>query len=248
MPDPIIVLITGTRKGIGKFLAEHYLRKGHSVIGCSRKETDLSNGNYRHFCLDVSDEPKVKQMFSKIRKEYGRIDVLINNAGIASMNHILLTPVETVRRILNTNVVGTVILSRESAILMRRKRWGRIINFATIATPLKLAGESIYASSKAAIISLTQILAKELSEFGITVNAVGPAPVKTDLILSISEEKINEIFACAISVYSSFLSPTEIVNGTRIQPCSMRAKNRDIALGEKSASKTVTVPLLMSCS
>jgi 3-oxoacyl-[acyl-carrier protein] reductase len=149
--------------------------------------------NYQHFCLDISAENDVKQMFAEIIKEYGRLDVLINNAGIASMNHILLTPIETVRSIMETNFLGTFLCCREAAKLMKRQGMGRIVNFTTVATPLKLEGEAIYASSKAAIITLTQIMAKELASFGITVNAVGPTPIETDLIKSVPPDKIDNL-------------------------------------------------------
>lgn len=190
-----VVLITGTRKGIGRFLVEHYTARGWTVIGCSRAASDLSLPNYRHFCLDVSDEPAVKAMFAEIRKTHGHLDVLINNAGIASMNHALLTPVLTVRQILDTNVVGTFLFCREAAKLMQKQPGGRIVNFATVATPLKLEGEAIYAASKAAVLTLTQVLAREFAPFGITVNAVGPTPVKTDLIRSVPKEKMDALIA-----------------------------------------------------
>ncbi len=188
-----VILITGTRKGIGRYLVEYYLEKGFRVIGCSRKPVDWNFEDYRHFCLDVSDEAKVKQMFTEVRKTYNGVDVLINNAGIASMNHTLLTPLKTVQNILNTNIVGTFLFCREAAKLMQKKLSGRIVNFTTVAVPLKLEGESIYAASKAAIISFTEILAKELASYNITVNAVGPSPVRTDLIRSISEKKIDSL-------------------------------------------------------
>ncbi len=188
-----VILITGTRKGIGRYLAEYYVEKGLQVIGCSRKPIDYEARNYHHFCLDVSDEIKVKQLFAEIRKTYKRLDVLINNAGIASMNHILLTPLKTVRKILETNIIGTFLFCREAAKLTQRNHYGRIVNFATVAIPLKLEGEAIYASSKAAVVSLTEILSRELAEFGITVNAIGPTPVKTDLIRSVPQEKIESL-------------------------------------------------------
>jgi 3-oxoacyl-[acyl-carrier protein] reductase len=106
------------------------------------------------------------------------------------MNHVLLTPLTTVQKIFNTNVAGTFLFCREAAKLMQRRKTGRIVNFATVATPLKLEGEAAYAASKAAVESLTEVLARELADFGITVNAVGPTPIKTDLIKSVPEEKM----------------------------------------------------------
>ena len=123
MGEEQVILITGTRKGIGKYLAHYYVEKGFRVVGCSRQEVDYELSDYRHYCLDVSDEVKVKQMFSEIRRTYERLDVLINNAGIASMNHFVLTPLETVRRIMETNVVGTFLFCREAAKLMQKKRY-----------------------------------------------------------------------------------------------------------------------------
>lgn len=188
-----VMLITGSRKGIGRYLVEYYLEKNFNVIGCSRKEVDFKFDKYKHYCLDVSDENSVKNMFSDIRKCYGKLDVLINNAGIASMNHFLLTSLDSVQSILNTNFIGTFLFCREAAKLMQKNRFGRIINFVSVAIPLKLAGEAVYSSSKSAVISLTQIISKELAQYGITVNAVGPTPVKTDLIHNVPEEKINII-------------------------------------------------------
>jgi 3-oxoacyl-[acyl-carrier protein] reductase len=161
------------------------------VIGCSRSPSDLANARYRHFELDICDEPAVQKMFSDLAKEYQGLDILINNAGIASMNHALATPTATAARIMSTNVTGMFLMSREAAKVMMRTKWGRIVNFATVATPLKLEGEAIYAASKAAVISLTQILAREFAPFGITVNAIGPTPVRTDLIAAIPESKLE---------------------------------------------------------
>jgi 3-oxoacyl-[acyl-carrier protein] reductase len=195
--DKPVTLITGTSKGIGKALVEHYVSLGHHVIGCSRSAVDWkiegAEGTYKHYIADVTDEIAVKAMFSDMRKQYGRLDHLINNAGIASMNHSMLTPLTTVHQVLGTNVVGTFLFCRESAKLMQKKRYGRIINFATVATPLKLEGEAIYAASKAAVITLTQIMAKEFGEYGITVNAIGPTPVQTDLIKSVPKGKIDSL-------------------------------------------------------
>jgi len=186
-----VMIITGTRKGIGRYLAEYYLEREFIVIGCSGAITDLKHENYDHFCLDVSDEIKVKKMVSWIVGKYKKIDYLINNAGIASMNHSLLTPLSIVEKIFKTNVFGTFLFCRETAKIMSKNKFGRIINFTSVASPLNLSGEAIYAASKSAIEKLTMILAKEFGNNGITVNAIGPSPIKTDLIKNVGEEKLN---------------------------------------------------------
>jgi 3-oxoacyl-[acyl-carrier protein] reductase len=194
-PENKVVLITGTRKGIGRALVEHYLKKGCRVFGCSRSRFEGELPNYRHYCLDIADEPTVKNMFADIKKREDRVDVLINNAGVASMNHSLLVPIASVDKIMETNFTGTFLFCREAARLMQPHRYGRIVNFTTVAVPLKLEGEAAYAASKAAVISLTQILAREFSDFGITVNAVGPTPIKTDLIAGVPSSKLDALIA-----------------------------------------------------
>lgn len=194
MSEPV-TLVTGTRKGLGRFLAEHYLAKGHVVVGCSRDESDLKHERYHHFLADVADEKAVKPIFTHLRQTHGKLDHLVNNAGIASMNHVLLTPMSTVDSIFDTNLKGTFLFAREAAKLMQRQKYGRIVNMTTVATPLMLEGEAIYAASKAAVLSLTQVLARELGPFGITVNSVGPTPVKTDLIRSVPKEKLDALLA-----------------------------------------------------
>jgi 3-oxoacyl-[acyl-carrier protein] reductase len=208
-----VTLITGTRKGIGKFLAEYYTRKGHHVIGCSRGEIDWTLEGYEHYKVDVADETAVKELFSVIRKTHGKLDNLINNAGIASMNHSILTPLSVVHNVLNTNVVGTFLFCREAAKLMQKNHYGRIVNFSTVAVPFKLEGEAIYVASKAAVVSLTEVLAREFAELGITVNAVGPTPVETDLIRSVPKEKISQLLARqAIPRFATFEDIANVID------------------------------------
>ncbi|MEC7230220.1 MAG: SDR family oxidoreductase [Verrucomicrobiota bacterium] len=189
------IVITGTRKGIGKEMAKHYLAEGWQVVGCSRGEGSIEHAHYQHFSLDVSEEDAVTAMARTIKASHGKVEALLNNAGIASMNHALLTPASTVNRILQTNVVGTFLFCREMSKLMRRTKNGRIINFTTVAHPLNLEGEAIYAASKAAVESLTRILARELAELKITVNAIGPTPIETDLIRGVPQEKMDALLA-----------------------------------------------------
>jgi 3-oxoacyl-[acyl-carrier protein] reductase len=188
-----ITLITGTSKGIGRYLMEWYLELGHQVIGCSRTEVEVKSPNYTHILADVSDEQDIKKLMRLIKSKYNRLDHLINNAGVAAMNHSLLTPLDTVKRVFKTNVIGTFLFCREAAKLMSKNKFGRIINFSTVAVPLKLSGEAVYAASKAAIVSLTEVLAYEFADYGITVNAIGPTPIDTDLIRSVPKKKITEL-------------------------------------------------------
>ncbi len=189
----MIILITGSRKGIGRYLAQYYLDQGHIVIGCSRNESDLVHENYHHYTADVADEASIRMLIGNVRQSFEYIDVLINNAGIASMNHFLLTPADTCRNILETNFMGTFIMCREFARIMRKSKSPRIINFSTVARALNLEGEAIYASSKAAVETFTRVIAKELASYGITVNAIGPSPVKTDLIKNVPGDKLDEL-------------------------------------------------------
>ncbi len=186
-----VILISGTRKGIGRYLAEYYLLKDFIVAGCSRRSSDLTHPNYKHYQLDVADENAVVKMVRDVHKQHGRIDVLINNAGIAMMNHFMLSPMEKVDDVMRTNFFGTFLLSREVAKNMIRRKNGRIINFSSVAVPLVLEGEAVYASMKSAVEMFTKISARELAEYNVTVNAVGPTPVDTDLIKNVPHEKIS---------------------------------------------------------
>ncbi len=194
MADARAMLVTGARKGIGRFLVEYYAEQGYKVAGCSRNPSDFDHPSYRHYEADVSDERAMTRLFGKLRKDLGGLDILINNAGVASMNHFVLTPTATVRRIMETNVLGTFTCCREAVkLIMAGKRPGRIVNMSTVATPLNLEGEAAYAASKAAVVSLTKILAREVADLGITVNAVGPTPIETDLIRSVASEKMEAL-------------------------------------------------------
>lgn len=191
--DRPVALITGASSGIGSYLARRYAAQGLQVIGFSRRAGEIPGPDYDQVQGDVTDEQQVRSLFSYLRDRYDRLDILINNAGVASMNYAMLTPTETAQRILSTNFLGTFLLCREAARLMRQRSFGRIVNLGTVAVPMNIEGESIYAASKSAVVTFTRILAKELAPFNITCNVVGPTPIDTNLIKSVPEEKIQKI-------------------------------------------------------
>lgn len=213
-----VMLVTGSRKGIGRYLCEYYLEKGYLVEGCSRGDSDLKAPGYKHTELDVADERGVRMWIGDVTKRHGRIDVVLNNAAIASMNHILLTPAKTADRMLSVNVTGTMLVCRDAAKVMIRRKYGRIVNFTTIVAPIALAGEAIYAASKSAVVTFTRILAFELGQWGITANSFGATPIMTDMIKGVPQDKIDAVvgglavkrlgtnFDCA-NVCDFFISP-----------------------------------------
>jgi len=123
MSDRPVILITGTSKGIGKYLSHYYASYGYDVIGCSRGKIDFKIENYRHFYLDISDENQLKEMFKAVKIEYGRLDALINNAGLTSTNYAMLLNADHIKSVYATNVIGTMLASREAIKIMKKKVW-----------------------------------------------------------------------------------------------------------------------------
>jgi 3-oxoacyl-[acyl-carrier protein] reductase len=188
-----ITLITGTSRGIGAHLAEHYLKLGHTVLGLSRTEPEYKHPDYFHFAINISDDNAVRETFDQIGKQFGSLTNLINNAGISALNHSMLTSMDSVRKIFEVNYMAAFLISQESVRLMRKQKFGRIINFSTISVPLHSEGVAAYASSKSAIEELTRILAKELGEIGITVNCIGPSTIDTKLARGIPRHRVEEL-------------------------------------------------------
>jgi 3-oxoacyl-[acyl-carrier protein] reductase len=211
-PEREVVLITGSRVGIGQYLARHYVERGAQVIGCSRQPVEQELDGYTHFCLDVADESAVQDMFTAVNEKFGRLDILINNAGVGSMNHILLTPLATVRKVMEVNYLGTFLCSREAAKLMRRRKYGRIVNMSSIGVSIHLEGEASYVASKSAVEELTRVMARELAPFNITCNLVGPSPLETDLTRGVPAEKMEAMVQrLAIKRMSTFADIANVV-------------------------------------
>lgn len=190
MPNAII---TGTSRGLGCALAEKLLHEGWNVWGLSRSPSPIKHKHYREHLIDITDEAGVQNVVSLISQNSTNIDLLVNNAGAASMNAFLLTPAKTAEALMRLNYLGTFHCLQAVGKLMVRQRHGLVINITTVAVPLVLAGEAAYAASKAAVDSLTKVTAEELKSHGITVIGLGFGPMDTDLIKAVNKEKINQI-------------------------------------------------------
>jgi 3-oxoacyl-[acyl-carrier protein] reductase len=166
-------VVTGSSRGIGRALAARFLERGDMVIGCSRSKGDLKHERYRHFSVDVADEAGVRGMFSMIAEDGARIDLLVNNAGIGLSRLALLTPSAEFANIMKVNLLGAFIVAREALRLMKRARFGRIVNFSSINVPLASIGGVAYNASKAGLESLAATLARECASEDITINCIG---------------------------------------------------------------------------
>lgn len=189
MNDSPVMIITGSSRGIGRGMAEHFVRKGYRVAGCSRGSSSIDLEGYRHTQVDVGDEKQVQRWIRSIRREYGRIDVLVCNAGQASAVLLLtMTSGEILESMLRTNVAGAYYVCREVAKAMVLQRSGRIITTSSMAVGLHEKGTSAYSATKSAIVEMTKILAKELASSGITCNVLAPSMIATEAVAALGED------------------------------------------------------------
>mgnify|MGYP001340261273 CR=1 FL=1 len=185
------IIVTGSSSGLGEYICDAALLEGLNPIGLAR--TPANHSRFITFECDVSDHTQVKNTFKQIKKK-NEPHVLINTAGIASMNLFLTTPPKKMQQIVNTNVLGTMYCCQEALkCFVRQKNRNLIINFSTIAVPLSLKGESVYVASKGAVESFSKTLARESADFNCNVNVIAPGPVDTKLISGIPDSKIQDI-------------------------------------------------------
>lgn len=190
-----IVVVTGARKGLGRLLAEYFLGEGAQVIGLSRGDSSITHSNYDHHSIDVGDALAVKATFVKIGRVHGGVHIVINNAGVAEFSHAVLMPAARAEEMVRTNFLGVLYVAREAAKLMRRGKFGRIINIGSVASVMEPAGGSVYAATKAASMTLTGVLAKEFANSAITVNTLSISAFQTDMLEQLPREKVDAIFA-----------------------------------------------------
>ena len=185
-----MIVVTGASKGLGKAICERLSSKNMEVFGVSR---DVSSIKFPAMSCDVSSYDDIKKLVKELKRLKVNIDGLINAAGIAAMNLAVTTPPDMSRRIIDTNLLGTIYCCQLIAPLMIRNKRGSIINFSTIAVALGLKGESVYAASKAGIEGFTRPFAREMSDFNIKVNCIAPGPINTDLLKGITSTQIDNI-------------------------------------------------------
>jgi len=186
-----VALITGGARGIGRTISLNLAQRGFLVVVNHDQSVDAAaslveeigalGGVARAMRANVADSDAVTAMFQRLRAEVGQLDVLVNNAGVLHEGIFALTKLDDFWAVLNTNLGGVVNCSKNAIPLLVSKRKGRIINIASIAALHCNVGLSAYATSKAAIIALSKVLARELASSGVSVNVVAPGLVDTDM-------------------------------------------------------------------
>ncbi len=185
-----IALVTGCNRGIGKAILEIFLRNGATVYAAARTEGSLGDiaAEYpgcRPAYLDVTDSAAVKDLLMRIKKESGRLDVLVNNAGVMQDALIGMISRQQIEQTYAVNVFAVVELIQYAARqFFNRQKSGSVINMTSIMGVRGNAGQMLYSSSKGAVIALTRSAAKELAPLGVRVNAIAPGAIDTDLLRS----------------------------------------------------------------
>lgn len=200
-----VILVTGASRGIGRATAMLLAKNGARVIvnynGNEEKAKELvdelvdSGFEAVMFKADVSKEDEVKALYDFVKEKYGRLDVLINNAGIMKNNLIMMTKADEFDQITDVNCRGVFLCTRIFSKMMTRQKAGKIINTASIVGVYGNSGQTLYSASKSFVIGYTKAAAKELGHFGITVNAVAPGFIETDLTKTTSEKVREDLLA-----------------------------------------------------
>lgn len=198
--DQQIVIVTGATRGIGKAIAEAFLKANAYVIciyAGNMAAAKIFEQDNNHFCshfelvqCDVSNENEVQKLFSDIESKFDSIDVLVNNAGIRRDSVLALMASADWYKVIDINLSGTYLMSKQAVLLMMKKKYGRIVNITSPVSHLGFAGQANYAASKAGQIGLTKTLAKETAKKKITVNCVSPGFIATDFIDDLSVDQL----------------------------------------------------------
>jgi 3-oxoacyl-[acyl-carrier protein] reductase len=187
------VLVTGSRRGVGKLICDHFLANGAQVIGFARDDATIEHTNYIHMKVDLNNESDIVDAFKTLRSKRISIQIVINNAAVLTSQHAMIMPVSSARAMIDTNFLAPFIVSREAAKMMRKSKWGRIINIGSMAVKLKPVGDSVYAATKAALEMLASVMAKEFSSFGVTCNTLAISAIETDMLAQLPKDKVDDI-------------------------------------------------------
>lgn len=218
MAEKKIAVVTGASRGIGRAIALELARSGAFVVinynGSEEKAKEVQaqirseGGDAAVFRCNVADFEASRDFFGEVVKTYGRIDILVNNAGITRDGLLLRMSEEDFSRVLDVNLKGTFNGIRHASRQMLKQRSGRIINMASVVGICGNAGQANYAASKAGVIGLTKSAAKELASRGITVNAIAPGFIETDMTEALSDS-VKEASAKLIPM-GSFGKPEDV--------------------------------------
>lgn len=197
-----IAVVTGASKGIGRACALRLAKDGmtvvvnysHSDVEAAKavEEIKAAGGDAVAYKADVSDLDQVKEMFKFVSDTYGRVDVLVNNAGIVRDEYLLMLTQENLDKCLDLNIKGYFYCAQQAALKMFSQKSGVIVNMSSVSSKMALAGQSVYSATKGAVNSMTQTMAKELARKKIRVNAVCPGFVQTEMVEQLPEDKKKE--------------------------------------------------------
>ena len=203
-----VALVTGGAKGIGAEVCARLAAAGHHVLVAdldteAAEATALrlreAGGRAVALTMDVGHPESIAQTFDHVDRTFGRCDILVNCAGIAKVFPFLDFPLDNFVATMNINVTGTLLCAQAAARLMVPRRWGRIVNIASVAGMRAVgSGRTAYGTSKGAVIALTRQMAVELAEHGITANAVAPGPVDTPMTQVLHTEAFRQEYSKAI--------------------------------------------------
>jgi 3-oxoacyl-[acyl-carrier protein] reductase len=191
--DGKIALITGARRGVGRMIADYFLLEGAGVIGFARGSQTIEHGRYTHFQLDISKADEVQDAFRLISRQFPTLHIVVNNAGAFTSQPAMIMPAQSARAMVETNLLGTFHVSREAAKIMRKGKFGRIVNIGSVATRIEPIGAAVYAACKAGIIAMAGVMAKEFSAFNVTCNTVGVTFIETEMLQQFPRDQIDAL-------------------------------------------------------
>jgi len=184
MSDMKTALVTGATRGIGKAIAEKLKADNYKVLGTATSDSGvdtLNSNDIEGYLLDLNSKDSIENFWSKLESDNKTISVLVNNAGITRDNIILRMSDEEWSDIMNVHLYGTFQLSKRALKMMLKNKWGRIINISSASASIGNRGQSNYAAAKAGVEAFTKSLAKEVGKRDITINAVAPGFISTDM-------------------------------------------------------------------